>query len=104
MTDRTLPELAQVAAAMARHALRIDPSAAESAQEEQAQAALDQGTLMADLDRAELEIVARGLAALLAEMTDQLAKATGASAERLLDRFVRRFAAEAAKTDDEGSG
>lgn len=94
MTDRPIHELAQVAAALARNALRIHDA---HTKEERTQAAHDQQTLMADLDRAELEVVAQGLAALVAEVTEAFAKARAGSAQRLLERIVQRFAAEAAK-------
>ena len=73
------------------------------------QIARDQQTLTADLDRRELELVTRILAAIVAEIAHQAAKEAGwQSAERVLDRMVRRFAAEAAKNPpgigEQGSG
>jgi hypothetical protein len=103
MTDRTIPELAQVAAVLARHALRIDD---KHTKEEQAEARRDQYTLLADLDQDDLGAVALDLADLVAEATKALANARSGSAERLLERIVQRVAVEAAKNppDIDGQG
>ncbi|MGH3482927.1 MAG: hypothetical protein ACRDPQ_06785, partial [Nocardioidaceae bacterium] len=70
MTGKTSHELALVAAALARNALRMDDA---RTRDELAQAECDQETLMADLDRAELELVTRALAGYVVEVADALA-------------------------------
>ncbi|MGH3117524.1 MAG: hypothetical protein ACRDP9_25840 [Kribbellaceae bacterium] len=96
MTDRTRLELALVAAALARHALRIDDKHTRD------EARREQHTLLADLDRDELAVVALDLADIVAEVTEGFAKARSGSAERLLERIVQRVAAEAANRPDVG--
>jgi hypothetical protein len=96
MTGRTSVELALIAAALARNALRMD---AAHTRGELAQAERDQQTLMADLDRAELELVTRALAGYVVELADALAKKSGypQGAEQILEQAAHHLAALAAQ-------
>ncbi|MGH3477934.1 MAG: hypothetical protein ACRDQD_13970 [Nocardioidaceae bacterium] len=106
MTGRTSAELALVATALARNALRMDDA---HTGDDLAQAERDQETLMADLDRAELELVTRALAGYVVEIADALAKKAGhpQSAERILEQAAHHLAALVAENppdvgDEEG--
>jgi hypothetical protein len=96
MTGRTSLELALVATALAQNALRIDDA---HTSDELAQAERDQETLMADLDRVELELVTRALAGYVGEIADALAKKAGhpQGAERILEETAARLASRAAE-------
>lgn len=106
MTGRTSVELALVAAALARNALRMDDA---HTRDELVQAERDQETLMADLDRVELELVTRALAGYVVEIADAFAKKAGhpQSAERILEQAAHHLAALVAENppdvgDEEG--
>jgi hypothetical protein len=95
MTGRTIHELALVAAALARNALREDDARTGR---ELAQVERDQQLLMADLDRAELELVTGALAAYVAEIAEALGKKAGQQiAGRILEQAIQRSAALAAE-------
>lgn len=99
MTGRTIHELALVAAALARNALREDDA---RTRRELAQVERDQQLLMADLDRAELELVTGALAAYVAEIAEALGKKAGHQiAARILEQAIQRSAALAAENPPE---